>query len=103
MSDLAVISLDKEFTLFKAISADVYVVDSASAQETFATLLATYKIVLVSEPLAEILSTQIRHTQETMYPLVLVLPTSKGSDGVAIKNLVRASREALGIDIFKEF
>jgi len=103
MSSVAVISLDREFTLFKAIKADVFVVDNTSAQETFLKLIADYKLVFISEPLAEILNSFIRKTYDTMYPIVLVLPTSKGSNGVAIKNLVRKAREALGIDIFKEF
>ncbi len=102
-SSLAVISLDKEFTLFKAIKADVFVVDVNNAQDTFLKLISEYRMVIVSEPLAEILSSFIKRTEDTMYPLVLVLPTSKGSNGVAIKNLVRKAREALGIDIFKEF
>ncbi len=103
MSDLAVISLDREFTLFKAISADVFVVDLSSAQETFLKLISEYKIVFISEPLAEMLANFIKKTEDTLYPIVLTLPTSKGSNGVAIKSLVRKAREALGIDIFKEF
>lgn len=102
-SSVAVISLDKEFTLFKAIKADVFVVDTTNAQDVFLKLISEYKIVFISEPLAEILSNFIKLTEDTMYPIVLVLPTSKGSNGVAIKNLVRKAREALGIDIFKEF
>lgn len=103
MSRVAVISLDKEFTLFKAISADVFVVEQNTACDTFLKLISEYKIVFISEPLAEILASIIKKTEDTMYPIVLVLPTSKGSNGVAIKNLVRKAREALGIDIFKEF
>ncbi|MBR4270420.1 MAG: hypothetical protein IKQ31_01930 [Clostridia bacterium] len=103
MSDIAVLCSSDEFTLFKAIKADVFEVDKSEAVDKLTFIGSQYKIVLVDEAIAEMLSTQIRRMNETLYPIVLVLPNSKGSNGVAVKNLVRKAREALGIDIFKEF
>ena len=103
MSDIAVLSSSNEFTLFKAIKADVYSVGAQDAGEKLISLASKYKIVLIDETIADVLSTQIRHMNDTLYPIILVLPNSKGTNGVAVKNLVRKAREALGIDIFKEF
>jgi V/A-type H+-transporting ATPase subunit F len=103
MSDIAVLCSSDEFTLFKAIKADVFEVAKSEAAEKLVNVGSQYKIVLIDETLAEIVSNQIRRMSDSLYPIVLVLPNSKGTNGVAVKNLVRKAREALGIDIFKEF
>ena len=103
MSDIAVLASSNEFTLFRAINADVYEAEIGDAGEKLTQIASRYKIVLIDETIADILSNQIRRMNDTLYPIILVLPNSKGANGVAVKNLVRKAREALGIDIFKEF
>lgn len=102
-SDFAVLAGSKEFLLFSVANADVFVVDDETkAGVELKKLAAKYKFVIISENFAELLGEQIAGYDEKPYPIILCLPESKKSNGFALKNLVKKTKNSLGLDIFKE-
>ncbi len=102
-SDVAVFAESKEFLLFKVANADVFLIgDEKEASLQLKKLALRYKLVLVSENLAEILSEEIKAYESKPYPIILCLPESKKSNNFALKNLVKKAKNSLGIDVFKE-
>ena len=100
---IAVISEVVEYNLFKAIDASVFIVNSKEEAITkLKECSLLYNIVIISDTLAERILNQIKKYEDKPYPIVLSLPTSKGSLGVGLKRIVKKAKETLGIDIFKE-
>lgn len=102
-SDVAVLAKTKEFLIFKVANADVFVIDdSVDAELELKKLAMRYKLIIVSETLAEQLSEQLKFYEAKSFPTILCLPEAKKSSNFALKNLVKKTKNALGLDIFKE-
>ena len=102
-SDFAVLAQAEEFRLFNVANADVFLIeDETKLSYELKKLASKYKFLILSENLAEQLSEQLKEFESKPYPIVISLPESKKSGGFALKNLVKKTKNSLGLDIFKE-
>jgi len=103
MKGLAVLCDSLDFEIFKAIDADVKVVnDEKIARFELKNLAKENSIIFVSESLAKVLEKQIKSYENKIYPIILILPSNSMSDGLAFKNIAKKAKDCLGVNIFKE-
>ena len=85
---------------FKAAGLDVFPVDDAEqAGRTLHKMAREYKVIFVTEPVAERIGEAIDRYKAQPYPAVILIPASRGSTGLAMKNLRKNVEKAIGADI----
>ena len=73
--------------------------DEKSAQKVLRTVARDYAIIFLTEELARPLSDWLKRFDEEPYPVILTVPSAKGSTGYGKEILKNAMERALGVDI----
>ncbi|MFI3229460.1 MAG: V-type ATP synthase subunit F [Bacillota bacterium] len=92
---------DKDSVLaFKALGVDVYDTKNYfDAQDTLKKLAREYSIILITEDIAESIQDVIARYKVRPYPVVVPIPSSKGSTGFGMNGLSKNVEKAIGVDI----
>lgn len=100
MSDVAFIGKRGTIWPFKALGADVFFYDEGEpAQRLLAEALqGEYKIIFVTETVYENLRDRIDNFAEEATPTFAVIPSIRGSRGVATKIIRDSVRRAMGAE-----
>ncbi len=85
---------------FKAGGVDAYSAsDPTKAREILRKLAKTYKVIFITDDLAVELNDLIQRMNEQAYPVVVPVPSEKGSNGYAVERMKEQMERALGVDI----
>ena len=99
-SDMAIIGYGDSVLAFKAGGVDAYTAkDAQKARETLRKLAKTYKVIFITDDLASEINDLIKRMNESAYPIVVPIPSEKGSSGYAVERLKDQMERALGVDI----
>jgi V/A-type H+-transporting ATPase subunit F len=92
---------DKDSVLaFKAIGVDVFAVYSdEDARETLRKQARNYKVIFITEDIAEKISDIVNRYKSTAYPIVLPIPGSQGTTGYGMNSIKKDVEKAIGVDI----
>lgn len=96
---------DKDSVLaFKAIGLDVFNVPSeAEAKDTIKNLAKDYKVIFITDKLAQTLEYVLVKYKSRPYPVIVPIPSAEGSNGFGMQGIKRDIEKAIGSDIlFKE-
>ena len=96
---------DKDSVLaFKAIGLDVFNVSSETeAQDTIKNLAKDYKVIFITDKLAQTLEHMLVKYKSRPYPVIVPIPSAEGSNGFGMQGIKRDIEKAIGSDIlFKE-
>lgn len=106
MSDkLAVVGDKNSIFAFKAVGVEVFGADTeAEAKERIKFLAKeNYKVIFVSEDLAEKLEEFLNRYRTATYPAIIPIPKGGVSNGYGMESLRRDMEKAIGADIlFKD-
>ena len=73
------------------------------AQKAFRSMVKNrYAIILVTEPIAELLKEEIKEYEAQTLPAVVVIPDNTGSRGMGLQHIEDAVIKAVGANIFSE-
>lgn len=92
-------SLD-QIAIFKVACCDVY--EPQGQEDTrvvFSKLLSLYKIIFITNNYAQFVLDIIKDYSDKVYPLILVLPTSKNDSEGLLKQLDENVKKSLGISL----
>ena len=73
--------------------------DEKKAREVLRKVATEYEIIFLTEELARALGDFLKRFDEEAYPVVLPVPSGKGSSGYGSELLKSAMERALGVDI----
>lgn len=85
--------------VFKAAGVATFPADEKSVREVLRKVATGYEIIFITEELARILGDFLKRFDETPYPIILPVPSGKGSEGYGEELLRSAMERALGVDI----
>ncbi len=98
---IAIIGDGESILVFKAVGVSPFPVkDAAEAEKILTDIAKSYKIIFVTDDIAEKIDDKIRKYTEKSYPIIVSIPSKTGSNGYGEKNLTDAMEKALGINIF---
>ncbi len=90
---------------FKALGISAFPVEDSKKGED--TLKKIYKedfvLIFITESIAKGLLVLMEELSKERFPLITIIPDKGGSQGVAYASLRLLAKEAVGIDILKEF
>jgi V/A-type H+-transporting ATPase subunit F len=96
----AIVGDGDSIMVFRAAGVDTFSAeDEKSAREVLRKIAKDYKIIFLTENLAEPLTEFLKRFDETAYPVVLTIPSKNGSSGYGMQTLKSAMERALGVDI----
>ncbi len=101
---MAIVGDGDSIMVFKAAGVDTYAAQSErSAKDVLRKIAKDYSVIFITEELAKALGEFLERFDEQPYPIVLSIPSKKGSTGYGIELLKNAMDKALGVDIlFRE-
>ena len=98
--EIAIIGNGESVLAFKAGGVDAYFADDEKqARELLKKLAKTYKIIFITEDLAEATDDLIKRMLENPYPAIVPVPSKKGGSGYARDKMKQYAEMALGADI----
>ena len=98
--DAAIIGYGSGVLAFKAAGVDAFTAtDRIKAREILRKLAKTYKVIFITDDLAVGLNDLIVRMNETPYPIIVPIPSEKGSNGYAADRMKDQMERALGVDI----
>ena len=96
----AIVGDGDSIMVFKAAGVQTYAAeDEKKAREILRKIAKSYQIIFLTEDLARKLEEFLKRFDEEAYPVVLSVPSSKGSEGYGKEILKKAMERALGVDI----
>jgi V/A-type H+-transporting ATPase subunit F len=97
---MAIVGDGDSIMVFKAAGVNAYAAeDEKKAREILRRIAKDYAIIFLSENLAKPLAEFLKRFDEEAYPVILPIPSEKGSMGYGRKALKSAMERALGVDI----
>lgn len=97
---VAIVGDGDSIMVFKAAGVATFPVsDEKSAKEALRRAAQEYKIIFLTEEFARPLAEFLKRFDEEPYPVVLPVPSGKGSTGYGDELLKSAMERALGVDI----
>ena len=97
---IAIVGDGDSIMVFKAAGVDAFPAeDEKRAREVLRRIAGEYKIIFLTEELARPLADFLKRFDEEPYPVVVSIPSGKGSTGYAKELLKDAMERALGVDI----
>ena len=97
---MAIVGDGDSILLFKAAGVATFpAADEKKAREVLRRVAGEYQIIFVTEELAQKLGDFLKRFDEEPYPVVLPIPSNKGSTGYGEEFLKSAMERALGVDI----
>ena len=98
--ETAIIGYGSGIVAFKAAGVDSFTAeDSTRAREILRKLAKEYKVIFITDDLAADLNDLIVRMNEKAYPIIVPIPSEKGSSGYAIDRMKDQMERALGVDI----
>ncbi|HIT89874.1 MAG TPA: V-type ATP synthase subunit F [Candidatus Merdenecus merdavium] len=103
MYKMAVIGDKDSVLVFKAFGADIFEVDETDREEN-RKLIRTlsrqgYGLILLTEQIAIHIEDVIEHYRKQASPVILLIPSGEGSEGMAAGRMAKNIERAVGIDI----
>ena len=96
----AIVGDGDSIMVFRAAGVDTFSAeDEKSAREVLRKIAKDYKIIFLTENLAEPLTEFLKRFDEETYPVVVSIPSGAGSQGYGMEVLKSAMERALGVDI----
>ena len=100
LGKMAIVGDGDSIMVFKAAGVATFPVsDEKKARETIRKIAGEYQIIFLTEELARGLSEFLKRFDEEPYPVILGIPSKKGSTGYGEEALKSAMERALGVDI----
>lgn len=97
----AIIGDGESILVFKAVGVEPFPVKSATeAENKLSEISKSYKIIFITDDFAAEIDDKIKKYTAQSYPIIVSIPSKKGSNGYGEKNLIDAMEKALGINIF---
>ena len=97
---IAIIGDGDSITVFRAAGVAAFPAEnSAKAKEVLRRIAKDYSIIFLTEELAKELTVFLKRFDEQPYPVILSVPSKKGSTGYGTEQLKSAMERALGVDI----
>lgn len=97
---LAIVGDGDSIMVFKAAGVATFPAeDEKAAREALRKAAQEYSVIFLTEELARSLSDFLKRFDEAPYPVVLPIPSGKGSTGYGDELLKTAMERALGVDI----
>ncbi len=98
--NIAIIGNGESALAFKAGGVDAFFADDEKqARELLKKLAKSYKVIFVTEDLAEKMDDLITRMLEQPYPAIVPLPSDKGGNGYAVGKMKSYAEMALGADV----
>lgn len=98
--EIAIIGNGESAVAFKAGGADAYFADDEKqARDLLKKLAKTYKVIFITDDLAEKTDDLIGRMLEQSYPVIVPLPSGKGKSSYANDKMKQYAEMALGADI----
>ncbi len=96
----AIIGNGDGITVFKAAGVATFTAeDEKKARDTLRKIAKDYQVIFITEDLAKPLTDFLKRFDEEPYPVVVSIPSARGSQGYGIEVLKSAMERALGVDI----
>lgn len=96
----AIVGSGDGITVFKAAGVDAFPVENETkAKEILRKIAREYSVIFLTEELAFSLGAFLKRFDEEPYPVILSIPSEKGSLGYGEQMLKDAMDRALGVDI----
>lgn len=102
ISKIAVLGSDFCVEIFKTAGVDVYVEDVSSVESRLKTLMHEYSLILISDVFIEGLKSVIDIHRESIYPIILPIPSIEGKNEDSAKRIVDMIKGSLGLNIRKD-
>lgn len=100
---IAIIGDGDSIMVFKAAGVDAFPAsDEKKAREVLRKVAGEYQIIFLTDELARPLSDFLKRFDEEPYPVVLPVPSGKGSSEYGAELLRSAMERALGVDILSK-
>lgn len=97
---IAIVGDGDSITVFKAAGVATFAAENENkAKDVLRKIAKEYKIIFLTEELARPLAAFLKRFDEEPYPVVLSIPSGKGSTGYGEEMLKSAMERALGVDI----
>jgi V/A-type H+-transporting ATPase subunit F len=97
---MAIVGDGESITVFKAAGVATFPAeDGKKARETLRQVAKDYSIIFITEELHRELGDFLKRFDEEAYPVILSIPSRKGSSGYGDEMLKNAMERALGVDI----
>lgn len=97
---IAVLGDKDSILVFKAIGIDVFSITSDNeARETLKKIARNYKLIFVVEDIAERINDIILRYRTAAYPIVIPIPSSRGTTGFGMNSIKKDVEKAIGVDI----
>ena len=97
---IAIVGDGDSIMVFKAAGVATFPAqDEKSAREVLRKVASEYQIIFITEELARPLTDFLKRFDEEPYPVVLPIPSNKGSTGYGDELLKNVMERALGVDI----
>ena len=97
---MAIIGDGDSIMVCKAAGVDAFAAENAQrARDILRKTAKEYKIIFITEELSKELAAFLKRFDEEPYPVVLTIPSKKGSTGYGDEMLKSAMERALGVDI----
>ena len=99
----AIVGDGDSIMVFKAAGVDAFPCDDAKkAREILRSIAGEYQVIFLTEELARALGDFLKRFDEEPYPVILPVPSNKGSTGYGDEVLRSAMERALGVDILSQ-
>lgn len=97
---LAMIGDGDSITVFKAAGVATFAAgDETQARDIIRRIAKDYQVIFLIEEFAKPLKDFLKRFDEQPYPVVVSIPSKKGSTGYGTEQLKSAMERALGVDI----
>lgn len=97
---MAIIGDGDSIMVFKAAGVDAFPAENEQkARDVLRRTAKEYKIIFLTEELAAPLTAFLKRFDEEPYPVILTIPSKKGSTGYSGDVLKKQMERALGVDI----
>lgn len=103
ISKIAVLGSDFCVEIFKTAGIDVFVEDDiVSAEARLKNLMHEYSLILISDVFAEELEGTINIHRESVYPIILPIPSIEGKSETSTKRIADMIRVSIGVNIRRD-
>lgn len=99
---MAIVGDGDSIMVFKAAGVATFPADQKNAREVLRKVAAEYQIIFLTEELARHLSEFLKRFDEEPYPVILPVPSNKGSSGYGQEFIKNVMERALGVDILSK-
>lgn len=100
---MAIIGDGDSVLAFRACGVDAYPVSHPeTAKNVLKKLAKEYKIIYITDVIAEQIDDAIKKYLDVPYPIILSVPSKNGSNGYGMKGLKSMVNKALGVDVLFE-